>query len=118
MAACPPSADGEVSGWEGNLPAKLLGRLQPTLDGVLDVGERLLWRIAVAHATRKIGSPREKAAAVLGRKRRDDDRISQWVCHTALTSSMNFTSLRIYTALIGRLEGMVKISRIRGWLIL
>lgn len=63
----------------GNFAAEIASSFDPSCDCVLYVDDRLLRRLAIAHAAGKIGNGRKKAAAFFQRKWRDDDRVFEAV---------------------------------------
>jgi len=71
----------------------------------------LLAGVAVGHTTRQIGNGRKEPAAIFLGERLDYDRIFRLSAFEFLTASMNRTSFRTYTGLIGRRKGTVRISR-------
>lgn len=58
----------KLLGWCGNIAAKIASSFDPSGDCILNVDDRLLWRLAVAHATGKVGNGRKKTAAFFQRE--------------------------------------------------
>ena len=58
-----------------NRAAERTRLLQPTSDGVIDVAGGFLARVAVGHATWKVGDGRDEASAVFFRQRLNHDRV-------------------------------------------
>ena len=93
---------------------ELGSRLDPSLDSILYVADGRLWGIPVAHASWEIGHARQEPTAILGRQGFYQDRIAKLAQVKSRIASRKATSCRMYTGLIGRLEGMVSFSIIAG----
>lgn len=97
----------------------LAGGLDPAGNSIVGILQCLCRGFPICHATGQVRNARNKAASVLIGQRADIDMISaNLIGHRALTSSISAINARIYTGLIGRLKGTVRIFGLAGWLIL
>jgi hypothetical protein len=91
-----------------------LSCFEPTLDRILRVLDGFELRIAVGHTARKVRHCREKASAILSGKGLNNHSIFRTLAHSLSQLRKKATSFLIYIGLMGRLKGIVRISRLPG----
>lgn len=97
--------------WSGHISTKPYGFFDPAFGGIVGAGQGFFRGLTIRHAAGKLGDKGNIPAAKFFSQRPHINFVVV-SAHDSLptTDSMNLTSFKIYTALIGLWAGIVKIS--------